>query len=316
MGWNDHLDDSELGNLPPEAWGNASDVGGPFDPDDVWIKDADEDEQRTALREWFKARYCDPAHETPYNGREGGYLFINGGPYDPLEELHTRFGKLVHGDLIQDVADGLVMEVGDEWAPILREPPLDYYDERFDLESVGPDGPLLRARERIAELNMTLRLQSNPVARPLVARLVFSGLIGVLESFLWETAQHWISTRPEVLQRCVEDLPVFKEQKFKLSEVYAQHAKIEATVKGYLQNLVWHRWDQVGTLYRLALEVKLPSVKTFQTPLEIRHHIVHRSGTDMDGNKIEIDDSAIASLASDVEAFALQVTKDCSDKFS
>lgn len=315
MGWNDHLDDSELWNLPPEAWGNVADVDGAFDPDDFWIKNADGDEQRIAMREWFTARYRDPAHETPYNGREGGYLFINGGPYDPSDELHTRFGKLVPEDVIQEIADELVMEVGDQWAPILREPPPDYYDERFDLESVGPDGPLLRARERIAELNMTLRLQSNPTARPLVARLVFSALIGVLESFLWETAQHWISTRPEVLQRCVEQLPVFKEQKFKLSEVYAQHAKIEATVKGYLQNLVWHRWDQVGALYRLAMEVKLPSVKTFQTPLEIRHHIVHRSGTDMDGNKIEIDDLAIASLVGDVEAFALQVTKDCSDKF-
>jgi len=315
MGWNDYLDDSELANLPPEAWGNVADVDGPFDPEDFWIENADKDHQRIAMREWFTARYCDPAHETPYNGREGGYLFVNGGPYVPSDELHTRFGRFVPGDVIQEVADELVMEVGDQWAPILRELPPDYYDERFDLESVGPDGPLLRVRERIAELNMTLRLQSNPVAQPLVARLVFSALIGVLESFLWETAQHWISTRSEVQQRCVERLPVFEDQKFKLSEVYVQHAKIEATVKGYLQNLVWHRWDQVGALYRLALKVKLPSVKAFQAPLETRHHIVHRSGTDMDGNKIEIGDSAIASLAYDVEAFALQVTKDCSDKF-
>lgn len=315
MGWNDHLDDSELGNLPPKAWGNVADVDGPFDPDDFWIKNADEGDQRIAMREWFTARYCDPAHNTPYNSREGGYLFVNGGPYDPSDELHTRFGRLVPGDVIQEVADELVMEVGDQWAPILREPPPDYYDERFELESVGPDGPLLRVRERIAELNMTMLLQSNPVARPLVARLVFSALIGVLESFLWETAQHWISTRPEVLKRCVERLPVFEEQKFKLSEVFAQHAKIEATVKGYLQNLVWHRWDQVGALYRSALEVRLPSVKAFQAPLETRHHIVHRSGTDLDGNKIEIEDSAIASLADDIEAFALKVTKDCTDKF-
>ncbi|MDP2264800.1 MAG: hypothetical protein Q8K24_16785 [Hydrogenophaga sp.] len=301
--------------FPPEAWGNVADVDGPFDPNDVWMKSADEDEQRIAMREWFTARYCDPAHETPYNGREGGHLFINGGPYNPSDELHTRFGTLVHGDVIQDVANELVMEVGDEWAPILREPPPDYYDERFELESVGPDGPLLRARERIAELSMTLGLQSNPTARPLVARLVFSAHIGVLESFLWETAQHWISTRPEVLQRCVERLLVFKEQKFNLSEVYEQHAKIEATVKGYLQNLVWHRWDQVGALYREALDVKLPSIKSFQTPLEIRHHIVHRSGTDKAGNKIEIDDAVIARLAADVEAFAVQVNKECSDKF-
>lgn len=315
MGCNDHFGDSELSNLPPEAWGNKFDVDGPFDPDDFWIEHAEEDEQRIAMREWFTARFCDPAHDTPYNGREGGYLFVHGGPHDPSDELHTRFGQFVPGELIQEVADDLVMEGGDQWAPILREPPPDYFDERFDLEMVGPDGPLIRVRERIAELNATLQLQANPVARPLVARLVFSALIGVLESFLWETAQHWISARPEVLQRCVERLPVFKEQKFNLSEVYSQHAKIESTVKGYLQNLVWHRWDQVGALYKLGLEVKLPSVKEFQGPLETRHHIVHRSGTDMEGNKIEIVDADIASLARDVEAFAQQVTSDCVDKF-
>lgn len=313
MGWNDHLDDSELGNLPSDAWGNNFDADGPFDPDDFWIENAGENEQRIAIREWFTARFCDPAHDTPYNGREGGYLFIHGGPFDPADELHTRFGKLVPEEVIQQVADELVMEAGDQWAPILREP--DYFDERFDLEMVGPDGPLLRVRERIAELNTTLRLQTSPVARPLVARLVFGALIGVLESFLWETAQHWISTRSEVLQRCVERLPVFEEQKFKLSEVYSQHAKIETTVKGYLQNLVWHRWEQVGALYKLGLEVKLPSVKAFQKPLETRHHIVHRSSTDMEGNKIEIEDSDIASLARDVEAFAQQVTSDCAEKF-
>ncbi|MCG9107191.1 hypothetical protein LH433_10590 [Laribacter hongkongensis] len=141
MGWNDHLDDSELGNLPPEAWGNVFDVDGPFDPDDFWLERANEDDQRIAMREWFTARYCDPAYETPYNGREGGYLFVNGGPYDPADELHNRFGKLVPGEVIQSVVEELVMEVGDEWAPFLYEPPPDYDDKRFELESVVPATP-------------------------------------------------------------------------------------------------------------------------------------------------------------------------------
>lgn len=72
MGWNDHLDGSELGNLPSEAWGKKFDMDGPFDPDDFWIESAGEEEQRIAMREWFTARFCDPAHDTPYNGREGG----------------------------------------------------------------------------------------------------------------------------------------------------------------------------------------------------------------------------------------------------
>lgn len=315
MGWNDHLDDSELGNLPPEAWGNTFDVDGPFDPENFWLEHASEDHQRIAMREWFTARYCDPAHETPYNGREGGYLFINGGPYDPADELHTRFGRIVPGEVIQEVANELVMEVGDEWAPIRNEPPDEYdYDERFALEPVAADEPLRRVQERVDELKKIALLHSDPDARSLVSRLVFSALIGVLESFLWETAQHWISARTDVLQRCIEKLPAFNQRSIKLSEVFSEHAKIEETMKGYLQNLVWHRWDQVGAIYRDGLQVKLPSTQAFQAPLEKRHHIVHRSGTDMNGEKIEVSYADIESLANDVERFAVQVAKDCEAK--
>jgi len=74
MSWSDHLDDSELGNLPPEVWGNNFDVDGLFDPDDLWIENTGEEEQRIAVRECFTARFCDPARDTHYNGREGGLL--------------------------------------------------------------------------------------------------------------------------------------------------------------------------------------------------------------------------------------------------
>lgn len=84
MGWNDHLDENELANLPSEAFLSFS---GPVDFDDAWLRHADRDDQLIAIKEWFLARYCDPACETPYNGREGGFLFINGGPYDPADVL-------------------------------------------------------------------------------------------------------------------------------------------------------------------------------------------------------------------------------------
>ena len=315
MGWNDHLDDSELGNLPPEAWGNTFDVDGPFDPNNFWLENAPRDEQLIAIREWFTSRYCDPAFETPYNGREGGYLFVNGGPYNPSDELRERFGRLVDGEVIQEVVDDLLSEVGDQWAPIGEQHPPDDYDERFDLETVAPEEPLRRLRVRIGELKTTLALQSDSNAKPLVARLVFSALIGVLESFLWETAQHWIDEREDVLRRCIEKLPVFRDRPMKLGDVFDQHSKVKETVKGHLQKMVWHRWEQVGALYKVGLEIKLPTVSVFEKPIITRHHIVHRSGTDMDGNIITTSDAEVAELADSVEAFAKQVAEACREKF-
>lgn len=316
MGWNDHLDDSELRNLPPEAWGNIFDINGPFDPEDRWLENADVHDQRTAMREWFLARYCDPAYETPYDGREGGYQYIHGGPFNPYEVLRERFDKLVDVDLIEELADEFVAKVGTEWAPIVRRMPDDYeYDEHFELELPAAGEPLRRVETRVLEL---LAIVSAPVGGPLgapIVRLVYSALIGVVEAFLWETAQFWIEKRPEVLRRCIEELPVFRDRPIKLGDIFIEHEKLHETVKGYLQHLVWHRWEQVVQLYRLGLGITLPRVKPFADALDNRHHIVHRSGTDLAGNEIKITTEDVEALATHVREFAQQVAKACSEKF-
>lgn len=105
----------------------------------------------------FHTRYCDPAYETPYDGREGGYLFVDGGPYDPSEQLHERFGGIVDAKLIDQVVDEMLNEVGDQWAPVRHHPP-DDFDERFDLELVDADEPPRRVRKRLAECRQVLDL--------------------------------------------------------------------------------------------------------------------------------------------------------------
>ena len=70
------------------------------------------------MRAWFHARYCDPAEETPYNGREGGYQYIYGGPFDPADILPERFSHIVDEKVIKDVIDEMNQEVGDQWAPM------------------------------------------------------------------------------------------------------------------------------------------------------------------------------------------------------
>jgi len=80
IGWNDHMDDSDdISNLPPEAIGNVFDLHGPFEPNDDWLRSAGEEYQLIAIRAWFRARYWDPAHETPYNSREGGISSLTAG---------------------------------------------------------------------------------------------------------------------------------------------------------------------------------------------------------------------------------------------
>ncbi len=295
----------ELANLPPEAF-PAESSGEPFDPENQWLRTADPEEQHTAIREWFCARYCNPAEETPYNGREGGYLFIHGGPYDPADEIQDRFAGVVDDAVMQTVIDELHSEVGDEWAPINYYPDPDDYDERFDFDLESGE-PLRRLTDRLREFQTVLTLQGDQTASAVVEKMVFSSGIGALEAFLWETAYYWIENDNQALRDIVTMLPAFQQQSIKLSSIFEEFDGLRNRVKGHLQNMVWHRFDQVAMVFGHGLGVKLPSLKVFEQPLLKRHDIVHRSGFNKDGSAITVSKSEINELFAAITSFAVQV---------
>ena len=43
------------------------------------------------MKEWFLENYVDPAESCPFESREGGYFYMNGGPYNAEEELYKNF---------------------------------------------------------------------------------------------------------------------------------------------------------------------------------------------------------------------------------
>ncbi len=82
------------------------------------------------LVEWFRQYYEDPANETPYNGREGGYLYVYGGPYSAEEELRENFEDIVQEEAIME-AVAIIQEDGTwDWAPSSRHPAkIAFYEE-------------------------------------------------------------------------------------------------------------------------------------------------------------------------------------------
>ncbi|WP_234775679.1 hypothetical protein [Paraburkholderia tropica] len=307
MSWDDHLNNSELENLPPEAHGNPFDVEGPFEPDEDWLASAPRDDQIIAIRGWFTDRYCDPASNTPYNGREGGYQFIDGGPYSPDEELGRRFSGIVPFNVIEEVVEELEAEVGENWARIRREP--DYDDWMEDLPDVpGPDAPMARLRERLQQGMAVLTLRGAPGAQELAIQLVYVQALGALEAFLYETALYWIEEDDQLVKQCITCLPVFADEKIPLKAIFDEHDKLKSRVKEYLYHLVWHRWKDVCPLYERGLGVRLPSVKDFQDVLGKRHDIVHRCGADRDGRTVSIEDTEVRLLSEKIEEFCRNVS--------
>lgn len=80
------------------------------------------DEQVLYLIDWFHRYYEDPANETPYESREGGYQYIWGGPYDAREQLGDEFGGIVSEDVIERAIEEVESDGTLNWAPTSAHP--------------------------------------------------------------------------------------------------------------------------------------------------------------------------------------------------
>ncbi|MGH1352776.1 MAG: hypothetical protein ACRBBN_18515 [Methyloligellaceae bacterium] len=76
------------------------------------------------LIQWFYLHYENPVENTPYNGREGGYLWIHGGPFDAREELESSFPE-ERDDIIDAVVKELEADGVTEWAGVPTQENLD-----------------------------------------------------------------------------------------------------------------------------------------------------------------------------------------------
>ncbi len=65
------------------------------------------------MMDWFYEVYEDPAQNVPHDSSEGGYQYINGGPYHPSDVLSEEFPDYNH-KLIEIAADKIT-DYGWEW---------------------------------------------------------------------------------------------------------------------------------------------------------------------------------------------------------
>lgn len=79
-------------------------------------------EQIAYMIHWFHEMFEDPANETPYESREGGYQYIWGGPYDAREELFEEFSHIVPEEAIEDTISQVESDGIFYWAPSSRNP--------------------------------------------------------------------------------------------------------------------------------------------------------------------------------------------------
>lgn len=77
------------------------------------------DEQIDNMKEWFLENYEPPENNLPYESREGGFLYIWGGPYEIEEVLSEEFGSDVSEHIMNICIEQIEEEYGElEWSAV------------------------------------------------------------------------------------------------------------------------------------------------------------------------------------------------------
>lgn len=297
MGLNDHFDDDRP-ELPAEAGDTEARQ---FDPDDDWIKSAPRELQIEAMRRWFYDRYEDPANDTPYNGREGGYLFIYGGPYDPDDEIQGRFCHVVDYEVMDELIQELYAEVGDQWAPIDHEG-VDYGEELSMLVMHRSD-PNRMLSDRLTQIEAVLTVNGTTQATQLTTQLAHGAVITALESYLWDTVAYWTAHDEATLRDFVATNKDFQAKTLRLSTIFERLEGLKDEVNSYLQDLVWHRLDKVKPLMEQGLKINLPEIDELMQEVLVRHDIVHRGGRTKEGEPVTVFADRVRDVSGKVRAF-------------
>lgn len=303
-----YIDYGESSNFPEEAFDMAFNVDGPIEFNNDWLQNAESYEQRTALIEWFTARYCDPAEETPYNGREGGYLFIHGGPFSPDEELRERFEGLVSDDILEEAIKELEDIAGDEWAPIehnyIDE---DYFDPYYEREITNKNEPKMLYTSRTDEVLSLINNQKNSTHQQMIYQMAYGMLISCTEALISDTVIYWAKSDEKTLFRLASK--ECTERNYKLSEVLNDIEKFKESFINHLtSNVVWHRLDKLKPTIEHGLEIKMPEIGFFLGAIQTRHDIVHRAGKTKAGKNITLTKDELKKLKNSLDVFVGEFT--------
>src|SRR5579863_9313549 len=247
------------------------------------LREADEEIQLEAMRNWFYSHFQNPVDEMPYNSQEGGYQYLFGGPYDPQEEIDSRFESLIPDEVRQKLVKELENE-SSEWAGLPR--PEDYDD--YLLETIAPSSEHSeRFTGSIASIRKLVKTPINPDQEQFFRRMLYASVITALETYMSDRFVSSITNNPEKLRKFVETFPTFQKESMKVSDTFKKSGSLEREVKLILLGeILWHRLIIVSKMFKSTFDVDFPEPKVLAELLravEVRHDLIHRSGKNKDG---------------------------------
>jgi hypothetical protein len=159
---------------------------------------------------------------------------------------------------------------------------------------------------QIERLEQILKLGSKEhIVDQALNRLVYSGVITCLETYLSEIFTQIVFYSEYTLEKFISDYEPYKKEKIYLQDIFKKFNSLELKVKDDLENFLFHNISKlinIFNIYNFELH-RFEEIKRIARYIQKRHHLVHRSGIDQNDNLQEVSEKEIRLLISDMNLF-------------
>ena len=147
-------------------------------------------------------------------------------------------------------------------------------------------------------------------------RLVFSGIITSLETYLGEIFSQIVFHSNDTFEIFISEYELYKKEKLSLSEIIIKYENLNSRVKEDLDNIIYHNINKlvpIFNIFNFELD-KFEKLNTIAKHIKKRHNFVHRSGLDENENFEIITKEEIKLVIEDINLFVEFINKKIDSK--
>jgi hypothetical protein len=184
----------------------------------------------------------------------------------------------------------------------------EYYDEQY--ESILQNHQFLaNFQTELKNLNRLNKIEiDDPSLQQILQRQIYIGIIGTLETFLFETFLNLTINDEVYFKNFVKSHPQFRKQKFELREIFEQTEKLKLIAKKVIIDSIYHDLPRVRAMYQATFNIDFPEINNVIKYVQTRHDLVHRNG--------KTKENKLVQLNSEIVDIVLHKTKEFVDKLA
>ncbi|GAA4026864.1 hypothetical protein GCM10022386_07770 [Flavobacterium cheonhonense] len=193
-----------------------------------------------------------------------------------------------------------------EYSDTIEPELIDYYADTTPSDSKKYYYLQIKRLEELLNIKTT-----EYIVKQTLNRLIYSGVITSLETYLNEILLAVTLDSNETLEKFVSNYEPYKKEQFTLSEIYSKHCGLKNRVRNDLNNLLYHNIAKIISIFNIFnFELnKFVKVNSIAKSIQKRHNFIHKSGLDEYNNSTVITENEIMELIQDTNLLIEYIDK-------